>query len=95
MQGASCHRLLCLSVIGRGSRGSLVHLSWLVVGGAGGVAAASAVVVVVAEDSMPMAEADTLPGEMRLLCSAIVDCKICHDSCAASGQRCSVKFHVC
>ena len=70
MQGVSCHRLLCLSVIGRGSRGSLVHLSLLVVGGAGGGAAASAVaaaVVVVAENSVPTAEADTLPGEMRLL----------------------------
>lgn len=77
MQGVSCHRLLCLSMIGRGSRGSLVHLSWLVVGGAGGVAAASAVAVVVvavAEGSMPMAEADSLPGEMRcfVLLSVIV-----------------------
>lgn len=77
MQGVSCHRLLCLSVTGRGSRGSLVHLSWLVVGEAGGVAAVlgvAAVVVVVAEDSM-LTGADSLPGEMQLLCSAIVSCK--------------------
>ena len=77
MQGVSCHQLLCLSVIGRESRGSLVHPSWLVMGEAGGVAAAlvvAAVVVVVAEDLMPMPEADSLPGEMQLLCSAVRNC---------------------
>ena len=60
----------------------MVHLSSLVVGEAGGVAAASAVavvVIVVAEVSMPMAEADTLPGAMQLLCCAVTDRKICHD----------------
>ena len=83
MQAVICHQLLCLSATGRGSRGSLVHLSWLVVGGGEGVAAASAaavvVVVVVAEDSMPMAEADTQPGEMQLFCSAAIGCKIGRD----------------
>jgi len=72
MQGVSCHRLLCLSVTGRGSRGSLVHLSWLVVGvgEAGEVAAALAV----AEDSMLTPGADSLPGEKRrfVLLSLIV-----------------------
>ena len=73
MQGVSCHQLLCLSVTGRGSRGSLVHPSWLAVGEAGEVAAASAVaavvvVVVVAEDSMLTTGEDSLPGEMQLLC---------------------------
>ena len=51
-------------------------------GGAGGVAAATAAVaavVVVAEDSMPMAEADTQPGEMQLFCSAAIGCKIGRD----------------
>ena len=49
-------------------------------GGAGGVAAASAAaVVVVAEDSMPMAEADTQPGEMQLFCPAAIGCKIGRD----------------
>ncbi len=79
MQGVSCHRLLCLSVTGRGSRGSLVHLSWLVVGvgEAGEVAAAlavAAVVVAVAEDSMLTPGADSLPGEKRrfVLLSLIV-----------------------
>jgi len=60
-------------------------------------AVAAAVVVVVAEASMPMAGADTLPGEMRLLCSAVIDCEICHHlkrvqllgSAAASSSICT------
>ena len=103
MQVVSCHRLLCPSATGRGSRGSLVHLSWLVVGGAGRVATASAAVVVVAEDSMPMAEADTQPGEMQLFCSAAIGCKIGRDlnyvqllgSAAASSCVCAEQVVSC